>query len=204
MRMLLSPSHRGQREVGSDPPHGTARACSPTSVWPQVALSLCRQVLYRWSRQSSASVIETNKTSVELSLPFDEDYIIEIKPVSEGGDGSSSEQIRIPKLSSKTLLPDLPACGVRPAHARMGLLAKTEQWAPSRSHSHCQISCQSQYRSSSTVPCQFSTWHSATPGPVWGVAGMLHQSGGTSRRAWQAWVLCSRKWVICCLYWELC
>ena len=59
------------------------------------------QVLYRWSRQSSTSVIETNRTSVELSLPFDEDYIIEIKPFSDGGDGSSSEQIRIPKISSK-------------------------------------------------------------------------------------------------------
>lgn len=61
------------------------------------------QVLYRWSRQSSTSVIETNKTSVELSLPFDEDYIIEIKPFSDGGDGSSSEQIRIPKISSKNV-----------------------------------------------------------------------------------------------------
>ncbi|NWZ74038.1 CNTN4 protein, partial [Acrocephalus arundinaceus] len=58
-------------------------------------------VLYRWNRQSSTSVIETNKTSVELSLPFEEDYIIEIKPFSDGGDGSSSEQIRIPKISSK-------------------------------------------------------------------------------------------------------
>uniref|UniRef100_A0A8B9YLS5 Contactin 4 n=1 Tax=Bos mutus grunniens TaxID=30521 RepID=A0A8B9YLS5_BOSMU len=58
------------------------------------------KVLYRWSRQSSTSVIETNKTSVELSLPFDEDYIIEIKPFSDGGDGSSSEQIRIPKISN--------------------------------------------------------------------------------------------------------
>ncbi|KAF7487026.1 Hypothetical predicted protein [Marmota monax] len=58
------------------------------------------QVLYRWNRQSSTSVIETNKTSVELSLPFDEDYIIEIKPFSDGGDGSSSEQIRIPKISN--------------------------------------------------------------------------------------------------------
>lgn len=38
---------------------------------------------------------------MELSLPFDEDYIIEIKPFSDGGDGSSSEQIRIPKISSK-------------------------------------------------------------------------------------------------------
>lgn len=61
------------------------------------------QVLYRWNRQSSTSVIETNKTSVELSLPFDEDYIIEIKPFSDGGDGSSSEQIRIPKISSKSV-----------------------------------------------------------------------------------------------------
>ncbi|NXP87273.1 CNTN4 protein, partial [Passerina amoena] len=64
-------------------------------------LSLPRpQVLYRWNRESSTSVIETNKTSVELSLPFDEDYIIEIKPFSDGGDGSSSEQIRIPKISN--------------------------------------------------------------------------------------------------------
>ncbi|KAM6169416.1 contactin-4 isoform 4-T4 [Rhynchocyon petersi] len=58
------------------------------------------KVLYRWNRQSSTSVIETNKTSVELSLPFDEDYIIEIKPFSDGGDGRSSEQIRIPKMSN--------------------------------------------------------------------------------------------------------
>ncbi|KAF4792077.1 Contactin-4 [Turdus rufiventris] len=58
------------------------------------------KVLYRWNRQGSTSVIETNKTSVELSLPFEEDYIIEIKPFSDGGDGSSSEQIRIPKISN--------------------------------------------------------------------------------------------------------
>nr|XP_033781751.1 contactin-4-like [Geotrypetes seraphini] len=57
------------------------------------------KVLYR-NRQSSTSVIETNQTSVELSLPFDEDYIIEIKPISDGGDGSSSEQLRIPKMSN--------------------------------------------------------------------------------------------------------
>ncbi|XP_056357702.1 contactin-4 isoform X2 [Oenanthe melanoleuca] len=58
------------------------------------------KVLYRWNTQGSTSVIETNKTSVELSLPFEEDYIIEIKPFSDGGDGSSSEQIRIPKISN--------------------------------------------------------------------------------------------------------
>ncbi|NXG44328.1 CNTN4 protein, partial [Psilopogon haemacephalus] len=64
------------------------------------SLSLCLQVLYRWNKQSSTSVIETNRTWVELSLPFNEDYIIEIKPFSDGGDGSSSEQIRIPKISN--------------------------------------------------------------------------------------------------------
>ncbi|XP_054833609.1 contactin-4 [Eublepharis macularius] len=58
------------------------------------------KVLYRWNRQSSTSVIETNKTSVELSLPFDEDYIVQIKPFSDGGDGNSSEQIRIPKITN--------------------------------------------------------------------------------------------------------
>ncbi|XP_030314192.1 contactin-4 [Calypte anna] len=58
------------------------------------------KVLYRWNRQSSTSVIETNQTSVELSLPFNEDYIIQIQPFSDGGDGSSSEQIRIPKISN--------------------------------------------------------------------------------------------------------
>nr|XP_016847148.1 PREDICTED: contactin-4 isoform X3 [Anolis carolinensis] len=58
------------------------------------------KVFYRWNKQSSTSIIETNKTSVELSLPFDEDYIIEIKPFSDGGDGNSSEEIRIPKISN--------------------------------------------------------------------------------------------------------
>nr|KAF6310274.1 contactin 4 [Myotis myotis] len=58
------------------------------------------KVLYRWSRQSRMSVIETNQTSVELSLPLDEDYIIEIRPVSDGGDGSASQQIRIPKMTN--------------------------------------------------------------------------------------------------------
>ncbi|KAG8516845.1 Contactin-4 [Galemys pyrenaicus] len=74
------------------------------------------QVLYRWSRQSGTSVIETNRTSVELSLPFEEDYVVEVRPFSDGGDGSSSEQIRIPKMSSKKLPVPCP----RPA-GRTGL-----------------------------------------------------------------------------------
>uniref|UniRef100_A0A8B9MM71 Contactin 6 n=2 Tax=Accipitrinae TaxID=8955 RepID=A0A8B9MM71_9AVES len=42
----------------------------------------------------------TNNTSAELLVPFEEDYLIEIRTVSDGGDGSSSEEIRIPKISS--------------------------------------------------------------------------------------------------------
>uniref|UniRef100_A0A8C7YQM8 Contactin 4 n=1 Tax=Oryzias sinensis TaxID=183150 RepID=A0A8C7YQM8_9TELE len=49
----------------------------------------------------SAPVMETNTTSVELALPTDEDYIIQIKPFGEGGDGSSSRQITIPKTAGQ-------------------------------------------------------------------------------------------------------
>uniref|UniRef100_A0A672NJI6 Contactin-3-like n=1 Tax=Sinocyclocheilus grahami TaxID=75366 RepID=A0A672NJI6_SINGR len=41
----------------------------------------------------------TNTTSVELSLPMDEEYIIQIRPFGEGGEGSSSRQITIPKIA---------------------------------------------------------------------------------------------------------
>ncbi|KAF2987863.1 hypothetical protein EK904_011985, partial [Melospiza melodia maxima] len=59
------------------------------------------KILYRQNRQSKAHILETNNTSAELLVPFEEDYLIEIRTVSDGGDGSSSEEIRIPKLSSK-------------------------------------------------------------------------------------------------------
>lgn len=47
------------------------------------------------------SVLVTNKTSMELQIPSGENYLIEIKAVSEGGEGSSGGPIRIPKMSSK-------------------------------------------------------------------------------------------------------
>lgn len=59
------------------------------------------QILYRQNRQSKTHILETNNTSAELLVPFEEDYLIEIRTVSDGGDGSSSEEIRIPKMSSK-------------------------------------------------------------------------------------------------------
>ncbi|XP_051644603.1 contactin-6 isoform X5 [Manacus candei] len=58
------------------------------------------KILYRQNRHSKAHILETNNTSAELLVPFEEDYLIEIRTVSDGGDGSSSEEIRIPKISS--------------------------------------------------------------------------------------------------------
>ncbi|XP_074055149.1 contactin-6-like [Macrotis lagotis] len=58
------------------------------------------KILYRQNRQSKTHILETNNTSAELLVPFEEDYIIEIRTVSDGGDGSISEKIRIPKISS--------------------------------------------------------------------------------------------------------
>uniref|UniRef100_A0A6Q2WS04 Contactin-3 n=1 Tax=Esox lucius TaxID=8010 RepID=A0A6Q2WS04_ESOLU len=46
----------------------------------------------------SISIVETNRTSMELHVPSGEDYLIEIKALSDGGDGSSSGPIRIPKI----------------------------------------------------------------------------------------------------------
>ncbi|KAM8994503.1 LOW QUALITY PROTEIN: contactin-6 [Ara ararauna] len=57
------------------------------------------KILYRQNRHSKTHILETNNTSAELLVPFEEDYLIEIRTVSDGGDGSSSEEIRIPKIS---------------------------------------------------------------------------------------------------------
>ncbi|KAF7250092.1 Contactin-6 [Varanus komodoensis] len=58
------------------------------------------KILYRQNRQSTTHILETNNTSAELLVPFEEDYLIEIRTVSDGGEGSSSEEIRIPTMSS--------------------------------------------------------------------------------------------------------
>uniref|UniRef100_A0A672NS98 Contactin-4-like n=1 Tax=Sinocyclocheilus grahami TaxID=75366 RepID=A0A672NS98_SINGR len=59
------------------------------------------KVVYRQSWHRGSSVVETNRTSVELQLPSEEDLLVQIKALSDGGDGSSSSPIRIPKMSSK-------------------------------------------------------------------------------------------------------
>uniref|UniRef100_A0A8B9GMG1 Contactin 6 n=1 Tax=Amazona collaria TaxID=241587 RepID=A0A8B9GMG1_9PSIT len=65
------------------------------------------KILYRQNRQSKTHILETNNTSAELLVPFEEDYLIEVRTVSDGGDGSSSEEIRIPKISTPALLSTL-------------------------------------------------------------------------------------------------
>lgn len=68
------------------------------------SLPLCfLQVMYSQDKHSHPSVVETNTTSLELSLPVNQDYVIQIKPFSEGGEGSSS-QITIPKIAGGTVL----------------------------------------------------------------------------------------------------
>ncbi|KAF7658374.1 hypothetical protein LDENG_00013860 [Lucifuga dentata] len=57
------------------------------------------KVMYSQDKHSRPSVVETNTTSLELSLPVNQDYVIQIKPFSEGGEGSSSRQITIPKIT---------------------------------------------------------------------------------------------------------
>lgn len=62
------------------------------------------QVMYSQDKHGRPSVVETNTTSLELSLPVNQDYVIQIKPFSEGGEGSSSRQITIPKIAGGTAL----------------------------------------------------------------------------------------------------
>uniref|UniRef100_A0A8C7E110 Contactin 3a, tandem duplicate 1 n=1 Tax=Oncorhynchus kisutch TaxID=8019 RepID=A0A8C7E110_ONCKI len=60
------------------------------------------KVMYTQDRHSRPNVVETNTTSLELALPVNEDYVIQIKPFSEGGEGSSSRQITIPRIAGGT------------------------------------------------------------------------------------------------------
>ncbi|CAF96909.1 unnamed protein product, partial [Tetraodon nigroviridis] len=62
------------------------------------------KVVYRQAWNSMTSVLETNKTSMALQIPSGENYLIEIKALTEGGDGSSSGPIRIPKMSRSSIL----------------------------------------------------------------------------------------------------
>ncbi|XP_019734867.1 contactin-4 [Hippocampus comes] len=56
-------------------------------------------VLLKRHRHNDLNYFVTNKTSVELSLPGNDNYLIQIKATSEGGEGAGSEPVHIHKLS---------------------------------------------------------------------------------------------------------
>lgn len=47
-------------------------------------------------------MLATNKTSVELLLPIGEDCVVEVRATTDGGDGASSEQVRIPGITGES------------------------------------------------------------------------------------------------------
>uniref|UniRef100_A0A670IP22 Contactin-5 n=1 Tax=Podarcis muralis TaxID=64176 RepID=A0A670IP22_PODMU len=68
------------------------------------------KVLFRQEGDSNSQVIETQKTSAVVLLPDVGVYIIEVRAVSEGGDGMPSSQIRVPSFSGKEALGAGPQC----------------------------------------------------------------------------------------------
>lgn len=62
-------------------------------------LRLLFQVLLKRHRYNDVGTILTNKTTMEVSLSANDNYLIQIKAVSEGGEGAGSEPIHIHKLS---------------------------------------------------------------------------------------------------------
>ncbi|KAM6981136.1 contactin-3 [Aplochiton taeniatus] len=56
-------------------------------------------VLLKRHRYNDVNTILTNKTTVELSLSANDNYRIQIKALSEGGEGAGSEPIHVHKLS---------------------------------------------------------------------------------------------------------
>uniref|UniRef100_A0A4W4EAG7 Contactin 3b n=1 Tax=Electrophorus electricus TaxID=8005 RepID=A0A4W4EAG7_ELEEL len=60
-------------------------------------------VVYRRHRHSGTYTVPTDKTTAELTLSPDDNYVIQIKSVSEGGLGEGSEPIHIHQLSKSLL-----------------------------------------------------------------------------------------------------
>ncbi|XP_064161414.1 contactin-3 isoform X1 [Anguilla rostrata] len=57
------------------------------------------QVSYRRQRHGDVNAITTNRTTAELTLSANDDYLVQVKALSEGGEGVGSEPIHIHKLS---------------------------------------------------------------------------------------------------------
>ncbi|XP_073518256.1 contactin-5 [Phyllobates terribilis] len=60
------------------------------------------KVMLRQEGHSNSQVIQTQTTSAVVLLPDSGFYIIEVRAISEGGDGTASSQIRVPSYSEVT------------------------------------------------------------------------------------------------------
>lgn len=69
-----------------------------------IYIFLLSQVLLKKNHYNDISTIFTNKTAVELTLSTNGNYLIQVKTMSEGGEGVGSEPIHIHKLSEFTLV----------------------------------------------------------------------------------------------------
>ncbi|XP_054450594.1 contactin-3-like [Pteronotus mesoamericanus] len=61
------------------------------------------KVFYQTSGRDDVRVLNTNRTSAELLLPVQGAYIVHVRATTDGGDGASSEPVRIPWTTSKGL-----------------------------------------------------------------------------------------------------
>ena len=57
------------------------------------------QVSYRRLKHREVSSLTTTNSTAELTLPADDDYIVHIRALSEGGLGPATDAIQIHKLS---------------------------------------------------------------------------------------------------------
>lgn len=97
-------------QFGSVPVNsGMTPPSPPTLTLFQPFLSLI-QVLLKRSRYNDITSVRTNKTAVELKLSASDDgYLVQVKALSEGGEGAGSEPIHIHRLS-KCLAEGSPCC----------------------------------------------------------------------------------------------
>lgn len=73
-------------------------------VHKHIYVSLLSQVLLKKNHYNDVTTLFTNKTAVELTLNANGNYLIQVKAMSEGGEGVGSEPIHIHKLSEFPLV----------------------------------------------------------------------------------------------------
>lgn len=73
-------------------------------VLEHISAFLLSQVLLKKNHYNDVTTLFTNRTGVELTLNANGNYLIQVKAMSEGGEGVGSEPIHIHKLSEFPLV----------------------------------------------------------------------------------------------------